>query len=147
MLEVLTTVVKCQHCGTTMETLPETQERTCTYCGISQPDPNKDRAATMASIRRFMGESPEIWTESTVAETTLLDQAIPPSLIEKSLPFLALLVVAAALFAINTLNPVAYSLMLLNPIFVAIHLYLKTERRDRARRTSYSRIAMHSAHL
>jgi hypothetical protein len=65
-----------------------------------------------------------------------LDTLIPPSLIEKSLPWLAFFAVITGCFALAVSQALAIALMVFDPLFVCAYLYARSARRHRAQELS-----------
>jgi hypothetical protein len=74
-----------------------------------------------------------MFTTTDEATEPQLDQVIPPSLLEKSLPFLALFAVIVGFCALPIYGAVNYSIILFNPVLVGLYLNRKGTRRQRAK--------------
>ncbi len=96
----------------------------CRNCGTTEEK--------LSDLERFAIDEP------------LIDELIPPPLIEKSLPFMALTVATLGFFALIIREPTAYYVMLLSPIFYGLYQHMKTERRQKANRRNYSEVRLES---
>lgn len=91
-----------------------------------------ESTAVRLAVARMLDEPQPITATIEEWEGPSLNEMIAPTLLEQTLPFLALIAVTIGFVAVITGQPLAYLLILLNPIFVSIYLHMRTERRQRA---------------
>ena len=127
MSEVLTIMNEGRKHGLAVESFPT----------LARAQAEAERAASVLALKKLFKETPQ-FSGSAASGDTYLDEVIPATLLEKSLPFLAFFAVVAGCFMLAFSEPLAFSLMLLDPLLVALFLYMRSNRRQRARTISYS---------
>ena len=107
------------------------------FPAIARAQSEAERAAALLTLRNLFKETPHSARSATTGDA-YLDEVIPATLFEKALPFLAFFAVVAGCIMLPILEPLAYSLMLLDPLLVALFIYVRSERRQRARTITHS---------
>jgi hypothetical protein len=92
----------------------------------------------MLSTKKFLEVIRLVPMEIDGAEGALLDEVIPPTLTEKSLPVLAMVASITGFFAMLSLEPVAQNFILLGPVLLVLYQYIRTDRQQKAKKRSYS---------
>ena len=127
MSEVMTVMNQSRECGISVDHFP----------AIARAQSEAERAASLLTLKNLFKETPQ-FSRSAATGDAYLDEVIPATLFEKMLPFLAFFAVVIGCIVLTKIEPLGYSLMLLDPLLVALFIYIRSERRQRARTITHS---------